>query len=54
MTRLAIAFAYVLSFLGVAVLLFLSFRASPSLAYTGVLLFALEKAINLALPNEHQ
>ena len=54
MTRLAIALAYFLSFVGVMVLLFLSFRTSPGMAYTGVLLFASGRAINLALAGEDQ
>jgi multisubunit Na+/H+ antiporter MnhB subunit len=54
MTRLALALAYILSFIGVAVLLFLSFRTSPGVAYTGVLLFASGRAINLALAGEDQ
>jgi hypothetical protein len=52
MTRAARAFAHVVSFLGVGVLLFLSFCTSPSVAYTGVLLFASGRAINIALAGE--
>ena len=54
MTRLAIALAYLLSFVGVMVLLFLSFRTSPGVAYTGVLLFASGKAVRIALAGETQ
>jgi multisubunit Na+/H+ antiporter MnhB subunit len=54
MARLALALAYFLSFVGVMVLLFLSFRTSPDVAYTGVLLFASGKAIKLALAGEDQ
>lgn len=49
MARLAIALAYFLSFVGVMVLLFLSFRTSPSVAYTAVLLFASGRSIKLAV-----
>lgn len=54
MTRLATALAYFLSFVGVMVLLFLSFRTSPGAAYTGVLVFAAGRAIKLALAGEDQ
>lgn len=54
MTRLAIALAYFLSFVGIMVLLFLSFRTSPGVAYTGVLLFAAGRAIKLAFAGEDQ
>ncbi len=52
MTRLALAFACLLSCVGAAILLFLSFRASPGVAYSGVLLFASGKAVRLALAGE--
>lgn len=54
MTRLALAFAYLLTFIGAGVLLFLSFRTHPGWAYSGVLLFASGKAIKLSVTGEDQ
>lgn len=49
MTRLALAIAYFLSFMGAAVLLYLSFRTHPGWAYSGFLLLASGRAVELAL-----
>jgi len=54
LTRLASALAYFLSFVGVVVLLFLSFRGDPGVAYTGVLLWASGRAIKVAFAVEAQ
>lgn len=54
MSRLASALAYVLSSIGAMVLLLLSFRGDPGIAYTGVLLFASGRAIKIAFAVEDQ